>query len=104
MKNMNAALLKQYNAKKFTIKQRLFEFKEKWHKSDEEVFAELAFCLCTPQSKAKSCDSAVSLLVKNRMLFSGSANEISKILAKKSVSTTTRRVTFPKLGKNCFPA
>jgi len=76
-------LFKSYSPKKFEIKKRLFEFKEKWHEPEEKIFAELAFCLCTPQSKAKTCDAAVQELVKNKKLFSASPKEISKTLSSK---------------------
>jgi N-glycosylase/DNA lyase len=43
------------------IKERLSELKANWA-SEEAVFAELIFCLLTPQSKAVSCDTAVKEL------------------------------------------
>ncbi len=80
---MDKKTLEEHEEKKFEIRERLLEFKEKWHTSDEEVFAELAFCLCTPQSKAKNCDAAVSEIAKNKLLFRGNAKKISKALASK---------------------
>jgi N-glycosylase/DNA lyase len=80
---MDKKTLEEYEEKKFEIRNRLLEFKEKWHTSDENVFAELSFCLCTPQSKAKNCDAAVSSLAKNKILFKGNAKKISKALASK---------------------
>ncbi|MCX6801529.1 MAG: N-glycosylase/DNA lyase [Candidatus Diapherotrites archaeon] len=50
--------------RKREIRKRLSEFKQKWKESDESVFAELAFCLCTPQSNALKCDEAVTLAKK----------------------------------------
>ncbi len=73
--------LKQLHAqKKSEIEVRLSDFKQLFDKSDETVFSELAFCICTPQSSAKSCDSAIKGLVESGLLFSGSAPEISKRL------------------------
>ncbi|MDD5163216.1 MAG: N-glycosylase/DNA lyase [Candidatus ainarchaeum sp.] len=80
---MDKKTLEEYEEKKFEIRKRLLEFKEKWHTSDKEVFAELAFCLCTPQSKAKNCDAAVKELIKNKKLFNSNSKEISKTLWKK---------------------
>jgi len=44
---------------------------------------ELAFCLCTPQSKAESCWAAVQELQSKGLLFGGTAKEIAKVLKKK---------------------
>ncbi len=44
---------------------------------DHRVFAELAFCLLTPQSKALNCWDAVLSMDKNGVLFRGSSREIS---------------------------
>lgn len=52
-------LYSAYEEKKKEIKKRLNEFKQV---KGDEIFYELCFCLLTPQSSAKSCDRAVSLL------------------------------------------
>ena len=46
--------------------------------SDEAIFAELAFCIFTPQSKALSCWKAVNILHDKNILFKGSVNNIAK--------------------------
>lgn len=58
--------------RKREIKKRLSEFRQKWKEGDEPVFAELAFCLCTPQSNALKCDEAVALAEKQKC-FSNTA-------------------------------
>ena len=63
-------LLDSYSKKKNEIRQRLDDFKKP--KSDEELFAELAFCLLTPQSKAKLCWSSIENLREKNLLFSNS--------------------------------
>ncbi len=73
-------LKKTYEQKKEEIKKRLEEFKEVGKQSDERIFAELAFCLCTPQSKAIVCWNAVESLTKNRFLFEGSQEQIKPFL------------------------
>ena len=73
-------LLSRYEAKKGAIKARLAEFRKVLEKSDDDVFAELCFCLLTPQSKAKMCDKAIQRLKENGMLFSGKSDEIAKNL------------------------
>ncbi|HJW96709.1 MAG TPA: N-glycosylase/DNA lyase [archaeon] len=76
-------LQKSYRSRKRKIRQRLLEFQAVWNGPDERIFAELAFCFCTPQSKAQSCWSAVSELQTSGLLYSGSLPEIRKTLHKK---------------------
>jgi len=76
-------LKKSYQLRKKQIRQRLLEFQAVWNGPDERIFSELAFCFCTPQSKAKSCWSAVSELQTSGLLYSGSQDQIKKTLHKK---------------------
>ena len=63
------------------IESRLQEFKQIWlSSSDEHIFAELVFCIFTPQSKAKSCWKAVERLRKNNLLMNGSQQEIASTI------------------------
>lgn len=64
-------LLAEYRNKKGVIKRRLSEFKRVWSGSDKRIFAELCFCICTPQSKAVHCDKAVSALARTGALYCG---------------------------------
>ena len=73
-------LLKKYEARKAEIKKRLDEFRKIKDMEDEIIFAELAFCLCTPQSKATTCWNAVQALVKNNLLYSGKKEQIKPFL------------------------
>ncbi len=60
------------------ISSRLEEFSNTWtNGTDQDIFAELVFCLFTPQSKAKSCWSAVETLQDNNLLMNGSQQEIA---------------------------
>ena len=72
-------LLEKYNLKKNKIEKRLNEFKKE--KTEKELFAELVFCLLTPQSKAKLCDRAVRKLDEKNLFFSGSPEKIKLWLA-----------------------
>jgi len=73
-------LKKLYEEKKNEIKNRLKEFQQLMNESDEKLFAELAFCLCTPQSKAKECDKAIKILEKNKLLYTGNERQIRAFL------------------------
>jgi N-glycosylase/DNA lyase len=48
--------------------------------SEEEIFAELIFCLFTPQSKAVTCWTAVNDLANKNMIFSATDTEIAKTI------------------------
>jgi len=71
--------LETYSRIKPDIEKRIAEFKKIRDKaSDKELFCELVFCIMTPQSKAKSCGKALELLIKNNLIFNGTAEEISE--------------------------
>lgn len=71
-------LILDYGEKKPRIRKRLKEFKEVWKQPDKQIFSELCFCLCTPQSKAIYCDRAISALEKKEVLFKGNTSQIRK--------------------------
>ena len=75
-------ILTLYRGKKSEIERRLQEFKQVWGRSDQEVFAELCFCLLTPQSKAEACDQIIRTLTENRLLFEGNENDLRPYLKK----------------------
>jgi len=61
------------------ISERVQHYKDVFIKgNDEAIFAELAFCIFTPQSKALSCWKAINILNDKKLLFTASAKEISK--------------------------
>lgn len=70
-----------YRTKRLEIESRLKEFKNLWDKPDDKyIFAELIFCILTPQSKAKYCWDAVQKLLKKGLLKKGKYSEIVKEL------------------------
>lgn len=72
---------KIYKEKQKDIEKRLKEFKEIWEKgSNEDIHAELSFCILTPQSKAVNAWKAITTLRENGLLFNGSAEDIVKYL------------------------
>jgi len=59
-----------HNHKTEEIRTRLDEFRRIWRKgTEEEIFAELVFCLLTPMSRARSCWAAVENLMRKGVLF-----------------------------------
>ena len=98
-------LKQQYQQKKEEISKRLTHFKQVYNQSDEHIFSELAFCLCTPQSSAKTCDKAIKGLVNSNLLYTGTANQIATNLPgvrfhnNKSKYITNAREYFTKHEK-----
>lgn len=72
---------KIYKEKKKDIEKRLKEFKEIWEKgSNEDIHAELSFCILTPQSKAVNAWKAITTLRENGLLFNGTPEDIVEYL------------------------
>ncbi len=67
-----------YNSIQNDIEKRIHEFKMLWKSgSDYDIFVELVFCIMTPQSKAKSCGKALSILKENNFIMNGDAEQIA---------------------------
>jgi N-glycosylase/DNA lyase len=63
------------------IEERLKDFENVWKEAtEEELFAELCFCLLTPQSKAVVCDKAIKSLKEKNLILTGSEEEIQNEL------------------------
>ena len=77
-------LLATYKGKKAEIASRLREFDAAGREGSKRLFFELAFCLLTPQSKARSCDIAIKELGTNGLLFFGNEKQIALVLAKRT--------------------
>ncbi len=78
---MDAAEIKElYSKLRSEIEYRLKKFRTLWEKEDErDVFAEMVFCLLTPQSKARVCWTAVERM-KWDILIKGNEEEIVNCL------------------------
>ena len=71
-----------YNSKRQEIRLRLNEFREIWKKGKKkEIFAELVFCILTPQANGKLCWSAVENMIRKGLLFIGDRGQIVKELS-----------------------
>ncbi|ADK31808.1 transcriptional regulator [Brachyspira pilosicoli] len=65
------------------MKRRLEYFERVYKReNDKRLFAELAFCICTPQTKARSGAAAIIDLYNHNLLFKGSEESIANILIK----------------------
>jgi len=72
-----------YSKFKKEIEHRLNSFKKIGKNANaEELFTELAFCILTPQSKAKLCWDTILEMQKKNILFKGTKKEIKEKLQK----------------------
>ncbi len=76
-----AEILEIYSSIKGGIENRLKEFSLIWeNETEENLFSELAFCLLTPQSKAKMCWDSICTLKEKNALINGSEEEVLECL------------------------
>ena len=94
-----------YSEKKNAIQKRLQEFRQVMQWSDEDVFAELCFCLLTPQSSAKTCWDAVTRLKQETLMLKGTPVQLEPLLRavrfgeSKARYIVEARNTFSKDGR-----
>lgn len=81
VKSSKTELLNIWKPLKTKLTYRLNEFKAIWNTyTEDELFGELAFCILTPQSKAKVCWKAIENLKNKKLLWKGSKEQIEKEL------------------------
>ncbi len=72
---------KIYKENKHLYQKRLEDFRNIWNDgTNEDIHAELSFCILTPQSKALNAWKAIQNLLDANLLFSGSEEEIVEYL------------------------
>ncbi len=78
MTNRTLKEMKQvYKVQYKNIQKALKSYSDKWEKgSDEDVLAELLFCILTPQSKAKGCWSCMVSIIDKGLLLKGNEKQI----------------------------
>ena len=79
-KEKHEEILKIYKEIKKGIGKAIEGYKKAWKGTEKEVFAEMAFCILTPQSKAKNAWQAITTLVENGLLYNGKPEEIVEFL------------------------
>jgi len=65
-----------YRKKKPEIDKRLAEFRQLGGSSEKDIFAELCFCILTPQSRAVLADRTIKKLTSSGVLFNGTKSQI----------------------------
>ena len=77
-KEKHEEILKIYKEIKEGIEKAIKGYKKAWKGTEKEVFAEMAFCILTPQSK--NAWQAITTLVENGLLYNGNPEEIVDFL------------------------
>jgi len=93
-------LMEAYRERKAEIAHRIKEFQETLNQSDERIFAELCFCICTPQTKATLCWEAISDLMENGLLYAGTREQIVPLL--KRVRFYNNKVEYILAARKLF--
>lgn len=113
--NVHIMLGKYYEQCKHELKEKLLTFKQMGYESEEKIFAELCYCLCTPQSKAHNCAQAIKSLEESGILYTGTWQEIQqklkgvrfaptkakRIVAAREYFTENGRLVLKKLLDTC---
>ena len=71
-----ARFIQRFQESKEKIDKHLEKYDEIDTENREQLFEELAFCLLTPQSKARSADQAIQSLKENNLLFKGTPEQL----------------------------
>ncbi len=92
-----------HKAREKIIRERLREFRETGKDSDERILAELCFCICTPQSKAKSAwYNAIQPLMTSMRLYAVSELELMSCLRKAGVRFHRKKAGYIVLARKQF--
>ena len=79
-------LVQLYNNIKDDIENRLIEFDSLWENgSNQDIYKEMVFCMCTPQTNAKNAWKAAQRLNDLDYFENGSFEEIACILKESGV-------------------
>lgn len=82
---LRSELKGKYGARRQEIERRLEDFSAVGKGSPDELFAELAFCICAANSSAEAAWKAQQKLVEANLLFSDNSAAISNVLLQSHV-------------------
>jgi N-glycosylase/DNA lyase len=89
MKTMSAGtdLYDIYRKHQRELDKRLEDFRRRWAEgSDQDIFEELCYCICTAREKAKNAFAAMNSLRKTKKLFKGNEAEIDAVLLESGIA------------------
>ena len=96
------SLLLMYASKKEEILKRLESFERLKYASNEDIFAELVFCLLTPQTRASAAKRAITALRTSSLLFNGEVSAIAELLAKYGVRFHNNKAKYIVAARELF--
>ena len=68
---------KVYREIKPMIEERIESYKSIWFNgNNEDVYIELAFCILTPQSKARGAEKAIDAMLENEVFWTGTEEDL----------------------------
>lgn len=79
-KELHNKILEIHGIMKKDAEKAIKGYKKAWKGTEKEVFAEMAFCILTPQSKARNAWKAITDLVENDLLYTGTSEEMADYL------------------------
>ena len=100
-KSIEAELISTYKDIKKIIVKKFIEFDKIFKNgSNKDIFLEMAFCLLTPQSKARVCWEAINKLKEKQLLFSDNQELISNTI--RNVRFKNNKAKYIILAKKFF--
>ncbi|MDJ0274020.1 MAG: N-glycosylase/DNA lyase [Aigarchaeota archaeon] len=92
-------LLRAYEEVRGLIERRIAEFRSVDRSDPFRLFEELAFCVMTPQSKAKAALRAIDELKASGLLLSGRASEVAEVMRRNGIRFHVRKARYLVLNR-----
>jgi len=92
-------LRRDYESVKSVIEKRLEEFRSIDRQDKEKLFAELTFCVLTPQSSARRADTAVRELSDLKLLLRGGGREVYRVLRRNGVRFPRQKARYVVMNR-----
>ncbi|MEM0376109.1 MAG: N-glycosylase/DNA lyase [Nitrososphaerota archaeon] len=92
-------LLRAYEEVRGLIERRIAEFRSVDRRDPFRLFEELAFCVMTPQSKAKAALRAIDELKATGLLRSGRAPEVAEVMRRNGIRFHVKKARYLVLNR-----
>lgn len=92
-------MLRAYEEVRGLIERRIAEFRSVDRRDPFRLFEELAFCVMTPQSKAKAALRAIDELKASGLLLSGRASEVAEVMRRNGIRFHVRKARYLVLNR-----
>ncbi len=89
-----ARLMEAYDEVREVIERRLAEFRSVDRRDHHRLFEELAFCVMTPQSRARAALRAVEELKSTGLLLSGRPEEVAEVLRRNGIRFHNQKAIY----------